>query len=531
IYVYGYGPANSYGYIGGMSFTLFDYRPPTVISQQECTKIKGMVFDSSASDSHIASITSESLNNVNVAIAPFTGFPDSVAFNAELIDPYTDGSFILNAKDSAGYATKKQFDIPGFTVRVKGDTVPVAIRKDGPIKREFCFPITIVNEGRFPQTINTIRIDDAGPVQVRLNTPLPITIPAGGIADISICAIGDSIGVNAAKIILENTCASRHVVDLVVTTNADLTPPIINTKKSDCGLPVTFEISDETVIDSGLDSVVIIESETINCKTEITRNGDRATVNISIIDQFRDAKYTLLITDKAGNRRILSDSVPGLTINVKNMKGNEITSLAFDSTALGTTRCDSIIIQNTGRFPLTFSQIYLSRNLAFSIPVSQLPFSIEAGEQRSLAVCYHPLIAANDIDTMERDTVGLYFACSEKLIPLSGIGVQLNGKNNTSCDVMLRSEIVSVPGLIAGPYPHPLHDRGTIEIGMRQQGHVSLRMRNAFNPNIINILHDQFMMSGLYSISFSTDELSSGLWIMELMMPEGIRTIPILINK
>ncbi|MFN5112764.1 MAG: hypothetical protein ACK5EE_01495, partial [Ignavibacteria bacterium] len=95
----------------------------------------------------------------------------------------------------------------------------------------------------------------------------------------------------------------------------------------------------------------------------------------------------------------------------------------------------------------------------------------------------------------------------------------------------LRSEIVSVPGLIAGPYPHPLHDRGTIEIGMRQQGHVSLRMRNAFNPTIINIMHDQFMMSGLYSISFSTDELSSGLWIMELTMPEGIKTIPILINK
>lgn len=531
IYVYGYGPANSYGYIGGMSFTLFDYRPPNVISQQECAKINGMVFDSSASDSHIASITTESVNNVQVIIAPFTSLPDSVSFNAELIDPFTDGSFILNAKDSAGYTTRKQFDIPGFTVRVKADTIPVAIRKDGPVKREFCFPITIANEGRFPQTINSIRIEDAGLVQVRLNSTTPITIPPGGSADISICAIGDSIGENSAKIILENSCASRHIVNLLVTTNADLTPPIINVNKSDCGLPVTFNISDETLIDSGLDSVAIIESETINCKTEITRNGDRATVNISIIDQFKDAKYTLLITDKAGNRRILSDSVPGLTISVKDKQGNVLSSLAFDSTALGATRCDSIIIENTGLYPITFSQVYLSRNLAFSVPVSQLPFSIAAGEQRSLAICYHPLIAANDIDTMERDTIGLYFACSEKLIPLSGIGVQLLGKNNTSCDVMLRSEIVSVPGLIAGPYPHPLHDRGTMEIGMRQQGHVSIRLRNAFNPNIINILHDQFMMSGLYSISFSTDQLSSGLWIMELIMPEGIKTIPILINK
>ncbi|MFZ9814196.1 MAG: hypothetical protein ACO3EO_02815 [Candidatus Kapaibacteriota bacterium] len=531
IYVYGYGPANSYGYIGGMSFTLFDYRPPNVTSQQECYKLLGKVFDSSASDSRIKTITTETSENVNITIDPFTGLRDSVAFNAELIDTFKDGSFFLIAKDSAGYTTKKKFDIPGFTVFVKGDSIPVAIRKDGPIKREFCFPITITNEGSFPQTINGIRIEDAGPVKVRLNTPVPITIPPGGSTDVSVCAIGDSIGQNSAKIILENACASRHVVNLLVTTNADLTPPVITTNKSDCGLPVTFTISDETLIDSGLDSVMIIESQTINVKTDIQRNGDKATVNISIIDQFQDAKYTLLITDKAGNRKILSDSVPGLTIAVTDLKGKPISSIAFDTTSLGTSRCDSIMIENTGRYPISFKQIYMAINLAFSVPVSQLPFSIASGEKKTLAICYHPLIAADDVDTMERDTLGLYFACSEKLIPLSGIGMQLTGKTNTSCDVMLRSEIVSVPGLIAGPYPHPLQDRGTIEIGLKQHGHVSIRIRNAFNPHDAIVLHEQYMMSGIYAISFPTHEYSSGLWIMELSLPEGITTIPILINK
>ena len=531
IYVYGYGPANSYGYIGGMSFTLFDFRPPNVISQQECEKLKGMVFDSSASDSHIQSIITESEENVRVNINSFSGFPDSVAFSAELSDPYKDGTFILIAKDSAGYATRKQFDIPGFTVRAKGDTVPIAIRKDGPIKREFCFPIAITNEGRFPQTISAIRIDDVGPVNVRLNTALPITIQPGGTFDVSICAIGDSIGENSAKIILENACASRHVIDLLVTTNPDLAPPVIITNKRDCGLPVTFDISDETLIDSGLDSVVIVDSETSNCKTDITRNGDRATVRISIIDQFKDAKYTLLITDKAGNRKILSDSVPGLTISVTNRNGNIISSIAFDTTFLGTILCDTIMIENTGRYPISFSQVYMSRNLAFSVPVSQLPLIISAGEKKSLGICYHPLNAANEIDSMERDTLGLYFACSEKLIPLSGVGKQIIGTNSTACDVTLRSEIVTIPGLIAGPYPHPLTDRGTIDIGMKQQGHVSIRMRNAFNPNAITVLHDEFMMSGIYSISFPTQELSSGLWIMELHLPGGNTTIPILIHR
>jgi hypothetical protein len=522
IYVYGYGPANSYGYIGGMSFTLFDFRPPTVTSKQDCNNIRGMVFDSSATDSRIKSIDIESQKNVQINIGDISGFPDSVAFDATIIDPYSDASFILIAKDSAGYSTRKQFDLPGFTVSVDGDSIPVSIRKDGPIKREFCFPVTVSNTGKFPQVIDRIKIEDAGSVSVRLNSTLPITIPPGKSVDISICAIGDSIGENAARIILENACASRHLVDLLVTTNADITPPVITADKSDCGIPVTFYISDETLIDSGLDSISVDQSGTTNCDIGIKQNGDRAIVTVSIIDQFQDAKYTIIITDKAGNRRVLSDSVSGLTIKIRDLENNDISFVDFDST---------IMIENTGRFPIIIPHVFMSRNLAFSIPVSQMPLILKPGEKNALAICYHPLIASNDIDTMERDTVGIYYGCSEKLIPLSGIGVQILGKTETNCDVVLRSEIVTVPGLISGPYPHPLQDHGNIDIGIHQPGQVSVKMRNAFNPIETITLHEGFMMSGSYTLSFTTKKMSSGLWSMEIMMIDGIRSIPILITK
>ncbi|MEY3689933.1 MAG: hypothetical protein RIT37_1495 [Bacteroidota bacterium] len=531
IYVYGYGPANSYGYIGGMSFTLFDFRPPTITSKQDCKTIRGMVYDSSASDSRIKSIEVESQKNIQVNIGDYSGFPDSVSFDATIKDPYSDASFILIAKDSAGYSTRKQFDVPGFTVLVKGDSIPVSIRKDGPIKREFCFPITLSNTGTFPQVIDRIKIEDQGSVSIRLNSPLPITIQPGKSIDISICAIGDSIGENTARIIVENDCASRHVVDMYVTTNADITPPVITAERSDCGIPVTFYISDETLIDSGLDSINIDQNGTINCKIDINKTGDRAIVSVSVIDQYQDAKYTIIIVDKAGNRKVVSDSVPGLTIKIRDLEGNEIAFMNFDSTALGITLCDTILIENTGRFPIILPHIYMSRNLAFSIPVSQMPLTLAPGEKSPLAICYHPLMASNDIDSMEQDTVGIYYGCSEKLIPLSGIGVQLLGTAGTYCDVILRSEIVTVPGLIAGPYPHPLQDQGNIDIGIHVPGHISLRMRNAFNPMETINLHEGYLMSGLYTISFSTEKMSSGLWTMEILMPEGIQTIPILITK
>jgi hypothetical protein len=85
--------------------------------------------------------------------------------------------------------------------------------------------------------------------------------------------------------------------------------------------------------------------------------------------------------------------------------------------------------------------------------------------------------------------------------------------------------------LISGPYPHPLQDHGNIDIGIHQPGQVSVKMRNAFNPVETITLHEGFMMSGSYTLSFTTEKMSSGLWSMEIMMIDGIRSIPILITK
>jgi hypothetical protein len=56
-------------------------------------------------------------------------------------------------------------------------------------------------------------------------------------------------------------------------------------------------------------------------------------------------------------------------------------------------------------------------------------------------------------------------------------------------------------------------------------------MRNAFNPMETVNIHDGFMMSGSYTFSFSTEIMSSGLWTMEIIMPQGMQTVPMLISK
>ncbi|MFM7339665.1 MAG: IgGFc-binding protein, partial [Bacteroidota bacterium] len=59
IYAYGYGRANSYGYVGGMSFRSFDFNPPQITGKQICNGYLGAIYDTVAGDSRIVRIFEE----------------------------------------------------------------------------------------------------------------------------------------------------------------------------------------------------------------------------------------------------------------------------------------------------------------------------------------------------------------------------------------------------------------------------------------------------------------------------------------
>ena len=56
IYIYGYGYANSYGYVGGMSFLPMDFTPPEIAYKINCFELEGFVYDSTFNDTGIKEI-------------------------------------------------------------------------------------------------------------------------------------------------------------------------------------------------------------------------------------------------------------------------------------------------------------------------------------------------------------------------------------------------------------------------------------------------------------------------------------------
>ncbi|MBL7996994.1 MAG: IgGFc-binding protein [Candidatus Kapabacteria bacterium] len=127
IYVFGYGPANSYGYIGGMSFKRYDF--PQITARIACATGRGVVYDTTLKDSRIIRVEPirDSMFNVNINVLPFVSPADSVEYGIRLIDDTQDGWFWMEAEDQDALISRKRFDVPGFTLRSL-DTLSGALR-------------------------------------------------------------------------------------------------------------------------------------------------------------------------------------------------------------------------------------------------------------------------------------------------------------------------------------------------------------------------------------------------------------------
>ncbi|MFM7156211.1 MAG: IgGFc-binding protein, partial [Bacteroidota bacterium] len=161
IYAYGYGRANSYGYVGGMSFRSFDFNPPQITGKQICNGYLGAIYDTVAGDSRIVRIFEEPGTAKNIKDISYNFIPpqDSVIFNVALKDPNQDGEITVTAVDSVLQKTTMNIRIKGFTVSStyklqNNDSIQV-FREKTPVGKKVTYLVTLENYGSFNQVIKT----------------------------------------------------------------------------------------------------------------------------------------------------------------------------------------------------------------------------------------------------------------------------------------------------------------------------------------------------------------------------------------
>jgi hypothetical protein len=156
--VYGYGEANSYGYIGGMSFKKITFDAPQFTLNTKCDSISGEV--KVEQDKDIQLIDLELKNNVNVNFSKTDVSDKLKQFKIKLIDRRKDGSIEIIAKDSKGRTETKKVEIPGFTLGFVNNGTPVStynLSVTVPLNTDNQFIIPIRNYGKFTQKITTLK--------------------------------------------------------------------------------------------------------------------------------------------------------------------------------------------------------------------------------------------------------------------------------------------------------------------------------------------------------------------------------------
>ncbi len=157
LYIVGYGPANSYGYVGGMEMKVIaDSSDPQIALKNNCFSTTGRITDELENDIGIETIVvvQDSLENVKIVLGNYFAGTPSVQFSAELIDKTKDGYYYLVVTDIWGNTTAYKGIVPGATLAFAYSEKKEIVYDTTQIGNLVCDFVEIKNYGDYPITLD-----------------------------------------------------------------------------------------------------------------------------------------------------------------------------------------------------------------------------------------------------------------------------------------------------------------------------------------------------------------------------------------
>lgn len=133
--------------------------------------------------------------------------------------------------------------------------------------------------------------------------------------------------------------------------------------------------------------------------------------------------------------------------------------------------CATLRVRNPYAREVVFPMLSATRNLEFSLPLSQFPFRIPANSEASLIVCYAP-----SAQVVQRDTLTFIHECGVLQVPLTARGSERMLSANSRCDVPIRVRTVLPSGITKGyttaapiihaPFPQPVRQEDYMRVNV-----------------------------------------------------------------
>ena len=458
----GYGNATSYGYTAGQRLEL-DNTAPQIVTQAFCNAVRLTVYDSARTDSKLYRVFSVDSLEKNLTLSGLERFdsPDSLTFTARLTNPYQDGTATVLALDSLGQTRTKRIDIRGLTVHADSTLQTAQILSSSATLvtgRSVCFQLTLVNYGTFPQRIDSIVFLGR---RISVNAALPLVLQPGERRTIEYCLRTFQSGIVTDTLAVRDSCTLRPILAVSIEAFADTQEPVVTETTDDCERRIEYSVSDNRRFDSGVDSVRVVTAT--HCTVQTQRRVDGTVhIRISLPNRRNDAAYRIAISDSAGNVRVLERQVPGFRVRIS-LAGAVVSAtapiLVSGATAQVLT-CATLRLENLSAYPLQLDGLWLAGNIIFSLPPSELPFFVAAGEIKPFHICFAPNAVASF-----RDTLVLEKFCERENIAIVGTALEGALEALSRCNALVRlSPRRTVSALTASLSPQPASDVVTIAI-------------------------------------------------------------------
>lgn len=518
IYVYGYGLANSYGYIGGMAFRPLDVNPPVVIGEIKCHTFEGAVTDSVIADTRVVSVATipGTEQNVTVAVPQFTPPQAVVALRVGLQDVYLDGSVVIEAVDGVEQETRDTINVPGFTVAEQGLRTSRVVRtyeRIVPVGRERCDSVEVENYGRYAQTFTA---SFAG--GTRISNVQPITLAPGERTWIRFCHTGISQRVVVDTLRIDDSCIARPILAMILDERLDEKgPTILDETEDSCASDRTIIIEDETGADLGLMSARVLDDVLENCAVVLTDSTIRdRRFRVTILDPYRDAIVGFEAVDSALNVTRRIDTIPGFELQVDG-DTSVVTTHDFGIVQMSLLECDTLDLSNTGVRSISLPSVYIQDNALFSAPLSQFAVSIASvSGSAKLVVCFAPVAADTSLELT--DTLELRQGCLVRKIVLTGRGSSQVFSGISRCDVPVGTRTQRKLGAIQ-IVPQPAGERATIVLAEPAQ-HIRVQLLDLAGA----VLLDRSLSesTSAQAVDLALDEVPAGLYACVVTTEHGV---------
>ena len=460
IYVYGYGEAVSYGYIGGMAFRPLDVYPPVISGALECNVYRGAVVDTVIADTKVREVNVQP-GAVN-AVLELDGFnpPQGVVkYAVRLVNPYEDGSLEFIAVDGVKQRERRRVQIPGFTVAISsaGSSTTLTQRSSVvAVGRERCDSIEIENYGKFSRTFTA-----SFKGVTRVDEPQPITLAAGERRVLRYCRAGIAEQVTSDTLVFGDSCLQRPVAVMTFEERLDDKGPQVQRDVDLCDSVTIVTISDERSSDLGLRSVTILDSVLLNCSVDIISDVAQVLVRkyaVKPFDRYADVIYGFEAVDSIGNVSRIIDTIPGFRMSIDGVI-DSVVRHAFDTTVIGSMACDTLPLENFGILGLSIPNVYLRGNTTFSAPQGQFGISLASnGGKGALVVCFTPIVG--DTSKVLSDTIDFEINCRVRRLIVTGVGRRNILSGLSRCDAPVSISVRKLSGALVTP--QPAQDRLTV---------------------------------------------------------------------